>query len=72
MIPRDHWLVPDEKQAILDYHSRFPLEGYRRLTSIASGMIGHFEIRERMTELDEECTVQGRSILMRASHHQRQ
>lgn len=31
-IPRDHWLTPDEKQAILDYHERHPLDGYRRLT----------------------------------------
>ena len=31
-IPRDHWLGNDEKQAIIAYHDRFPLEGYRRLT----------------------------------------
>jgi transposase InsO family protein len=31
-IPRDHWLEPAEKQAILDFHDRYPLEGYRRLT----------------------------------------
>ncbi len=31
-IPRDHWLTDDEKQAILDFHDRNPLEGYRRLT----------------------------------------
>jgi putative transposase len=31
-IPRDHWLVPEEKQAILDFHDLFPDEGYRRLT----------------------------------------
>ena len=31
-IPRDHWLTPAEKQAILDFHERHPLEGYRRLT----------------------------------------
>ncbi len=30
-IPRDHWLLPNEKQAILDFHDRYPLEGYRRL-----------------------------------------
>lgn len=30
-IPRDGWLVDWEKQAILDYHAKFPLEGYRRL-----------------------------------------
>jgi hypothetical protein len=26
-IPRDHWLEPQEKQAILDFHAQFPLEG---------------------------------------------
>jgi transposase InsO family protein len=31
-IPRDHWLEDLEKQAILDFHALFPLEGYRRLT----------------------------------------
>ena len=31
-IPRDFWLQPWEKQAILDYQQEFPLEGYRRLT----------------------------------------
>jgi putative transposase len=31
-IPRDHWLDDAEKQAIIDFHARFPLEGYRRLT----------------------------------------
>jgi len=31
-IPRDHWLGDDEKQAIINFHDRFPLEGYRRLT----------------------------------------
>jgi transposase InsO family protein len=31
-IPRDHWLEDAEKQAILDFRVRFPLEGYRRLT----------------------------------------
>jgi transposase InsO family protein len=31
-IPRDFWLAQAEKQAILDFHDRNPLEGYRRLT----------------------------------------
>jgi transposase InsO family protein len=31
-IPRDHWLEPEEKRAILDFQARYPLEGYRRLT----------------------------------------
>ena len=32
LIPRDHWLEPWEKEAIMDYHEQYPLEGYRRLT----------------------------------------
>ncbi|MFO0911416.1 MAG: DDE-type integrase/transposase/recombinase [Pirellulales bacterium] len=31
-IPRDWWLTDGEKQAIIDYHDRHPLAGYRRLT----------------------------------------
>ena len=31
-VPRDFWLEDWEKQAVLDFHSRNPLEGYRRLT----------------------------------------
>ena len=31
-VPRDFWLEPWEKQAILDYQDKFPREGYRRLT----------------------------------------
>jgi putative transposase len=31
-VPRDWWLEDWEKQAILDFHWRHPLEGYRRLT----------------------------------------
>lgn len=31
-IPRDHWLTLEERQSILDFHNRNPLEGYRRLT----------------------------------------
>jgi putative transposase len=31
-VPRDHWIEEWERQAILDFHCRFPLEGYRRLT----------------------------------------
>ena len=30
-IPRDFWLDPDERAAILDFHEKYPLEGYRRL-----------------------------------------
>lgn len=31
-VPRDHWLEDQEKQAIIDFHALYPLEGYRRLT----------------------------------------
>ena len=31
-IPRDWWLEDWEKKAIIDFHSEYPLEGYRRLT----------------------------------------
>ena len=31
-IPRDFWLEPWEKQAIIGFHLKNPLEGYRRLT----------------------------------------
>lgn len=30
--PRDHWLTPDERAAILRYHERHAPEGYRRMT----------------------------------------
>ncbi len=31
-VPRDHWLEPGEKQAVVDFPHKHPLEGYRRLT----------------------------------------
>ena len=31
-VPRDFWLEEWEKQAIIDFHLKNPLEGYRRLT----------------------------------------
>lgn len=31
-IPRDIWLQPWERQAILDFQDRYPVEGYRRLS----------------------------------------
>jgi hypothetical protein len=33
-IPRDFWLAPWEKQAIIHFHGEHPLEGYRRLTFV--------------------------------------
>lgn len=31
-VPRDHWLEPWEKEAIVSFFGRHPLDGYRRLT----------------------------------------
>ena len=31
-VPRDFWLEEWEKKAIVDFHLKNPLEGYRRLT----------------------------------------
>lgn len=31
-VPRDHWILPEEKQKIVEYHAQNPLNGYRRLT----------------------------------------
>ncbi len=32
LVPRDHWLEAWERKAIIDFHGKNPLEGYRRLT----------------------------------------
>jgi transposase InsO family protein len=32
LVPRDHWLDGAEQRAIIEYHGKHPLEGYRRLT----------------------------------------
>lgn len=31
-VPRDNWVTEAEKEAIIAFHDRYPLEGYRRLT----------------------------------------
>jgi putative transposase len=31
-VPRDFWVLPEEKAAIIGFHDKNPLEGYRRLT----------------------------------------
>ena len=36
LIPRDHWLQDWERRAIIDFHHKFPLEGYRRHRGRAS------------------------------------
>jgi putative transposase len=32
MIPRDHWIEPEERVAIIQFARQYPLEGYRRLS----------------------------------------
>jgi transposase InsO family protein len=32
LVPRDHWIEPHERQAIIRFAGQYPLEGYRRLT----------------------------------------
>lgn len=32
LIPRDFWIEEWEKQAVVEFHHKYPLEGYRRLT----------------------------------------
>lgn len=32
LIPRDHWIEPEERDAIIRFAQEYPLEGYRRLT----------------------------------------
>lgn len=32
LIPRDFWIEEWEKQAVIEFHHKYPLEGYRRLT----------------------------------------
>jgi transposase InsO family protein len=32
LVPRDHWIEPEERQAIISFAQEYPLEGYRRLT----------------------------------------
>ncbi len=69
-VPRDHWLEPWEREAIVDYHDRNSLEGYRRLNVTGtfyyfctvldgySRFIVHWEIRPAMTEADVELVIQ--------------
>lgn len=35
LVPRDHWVDDSERKAIIDFHDKFPREGYRRLTFMA-------------------------------------
>jgi hypothetical protein len=37
-VPRDFWLEDWEKQAIIRFHLKYPLEGYRRLDAVTSAI----------------------------------
>ncbi len=32
VVPRDHWILPEERDAIIAFHAAHPLDGYRALT----------------------------------------
>jgi transposase InsO family protein len=32
VVPRDHWILPEEREAIIAFHAEHPLDGYRALT----------------------------------------
>lgn len=32
VVPRDHWILPEEQAAIIEFHDAHPLDGYRTLT----------------------------------------
>ncbi|MCO4098427.1 MAG: IS3 family transposase [Gemmatimonas sp.] len=40
-VPREHWLTPAERDGILQFHDRYPLEGYRRLSYM---LLDHGEV----------------------------
>ena len=52
-LPRDHWILDAERQAILDFFDKNPLEGYRPLT--------HDVAASRRQPADPAC-VQARAI----------
>jgi len=61
-VPRDFWLEAWEKQAVLDYHDRHPLEGYRRLTFmmldddvVAVSPSSTYRILKHAGRLDRQC-----------------
>ena len=47
LVPRDHWLEPWEKVAIISFHHQFPLEGYRRRTfmMLDRDEVGHLTLK---------------------------
>lgn len=32
LVPRDHWITPEERARIVAFHAKHPLDGYRRIT----------------------------------------
>ena len=56
-VPRDFWLLDEEKQAIIRYHFDHPLDGYRRLAFMMLDIV-HWDIRESMKEWEVEVILQ--------------
>lgn len=59
-MPRDWWLRDLEKRAILDYHERCQLEGYRSLSFmmldddiVASGPSSVYRVVKQVRRLDQ-------------------
>ena len=56
-VPRDFWLEPWEKEAIIGFHLKNPLEGYRRLTfMMLDARCGSRESGERMASVETSGT----------------
>ena len=56
-VPRDFWLEPWEKEAIISFHLKNPLEGYRRLTfMMLDARCGGGESGERMASAETSGT----------------
>jgi putative transposase len=58
-VPRDWWLADREKRAIVDFHDRHPLDGYRRLTFmmldddvVAVGPVSVYRVLKQANWLD--------------------
>src|ERR1022692_518913 len=69
-VPRDFWLEPWEKEAIVSFHLKNPLEGYRRLTFmmldrdiVAVSPPSVWRSEEHTSELQSPCNLVCRLLL---------
>jgi hypothetical protein len=64
-VPRDFWLELGEKEAIIEFHLKNPLEGYRRLTfmmldaDVAAVSLASVEASWIIIPVEEQAIVQG-------------